>query len=330
MRVRRVCPSAFCIFLPFSLGIGIAGGPACWPCWGRSGCGYQSHPYLSRGRADGQFHPHGRAAERHPVDREHARQGARGGARPHALQPRQGRRRPDPGRPAIPPSRRDDAAALAAGAPGGRPAPTVPRGARRRRPVQLMGPAPGALAALDAHRGARRHAAGRGRPVSRSHDERRRGADRHRRHVRSPGARRAWSSKSCSRSSSSWSRPASTRRSAGLAPDGRPGAGYVFVDWGADFKRQHGEAFPDLETPAVAVGLGALGLSYILSNGGTGYFPKRIVRGLLADRRLHEVAGAPQFGRPAFMVYPASKPRPDWIDTAIVGLRHVASLEAED
>jgi DNA-binding transcriptional LysR family regulator len=117
---------------------------------------------------------------------------------------------------------------------------------------------------------------------------------------------------------------------AGLMPTGQPGAGYVFVDWGADFKRQHGEAFPDLETPPVAVGLGALGLSYILSNGGAGYFPKRIVRGLLAERRLHEVAGAPQFGRPAFMVYPASKPRSDWLETALAGLRHVASLEAED
>ena len=112
--------------------------------------------------------------------------------------------------------------------------------------------------------------------------------------------------------------------------NGQPPASYVFVDWGPDFKREHGEAFPDLETPAVAVGLGALGLSYILSNGGTGYFPKRIVRGLLAEGRLHEVAGAPRFARPAFMVYPASKPRPDWLDTALVGLRHVASLEAED
>jgi DNA-binding transcriptional LysR family regulator len=112
--------------------------------------------------------------------------------------------------------------------------------------------------------------------------------------------------------------------------NGQPPASYVFVDWGPDFKRSHGEAFPDVEAPAVAVGLGSLGLSYILSNGGAGYFPKRIVRGLLAEGRLHEVAGAPRFGRPAFMVYPASKPRPDWLDTALAGLRHVASLEAED
>jgi DNA-binding transcriptional LysR family regulator len=116
----------------------------------------------------------------------------------------------------------------------------------------------------------------------------------------------------------------------GLAQSGQPGAGYVFVDWGADFKRQHSEAFAELDTPPVAVGLGALGLSYILSNGGAGYFPKRIVRGFLAEGRLYEAAGAPQFGRPAFMVYPAAKPRPDWLETALAGLRHVASQESED
>jgi LysR family transcriptional regulator, flagellar master operon regulator len=122
--------------------------------------------------------------------------------------------------------------------------------------------------------------------------------------------------------------PATT--TADLASNGRVGTGYVFVDWGADFKRQHGAAFAELETPPVAVGLGALGLSYILSSGGAGYFPKRIVRGLLGEGRLHEVADAPQFARPAFMVYPAAKPRADWLDTALAGLRHVASLEFED
>src|SRR5690606_53093 len=109
-----------------------------------------------------------------------------------------------------------------------------------------------------------------------------------------------------------------------------PESGYVLVDWGIDFKRQHAEAFPDIETPPVTVGLGALGLRYTLSHRGGGDFPQRIVRGLLAEGRLHAVADAPGFGRPAFMVYPASKPRPEWIETALQGLRHVASLEPED
>jgi DNA-binding transcriptional LysR family regulator len=46
---------------------------------------------------------------------------------------------------------------------------------------------------------------------------------------------------------------------------------YVFVDWGEEFRRRHGEAFPDMDTPAISVGLGSLGLEYILQNGGSGY-----------------------------------------------------------
>ena len=44
---------------------------------------------------------------------------------------------------------------------------------------------------------------------------------------------------------------------------------YVFVDWGDVFRAWHGEAFPDMDTPAVAVGLGALGMRYILENNGS-------------------------------------------------------------
>ncbi|MFT5811244.1 MAG: DNA-binding transcriptional LysR family regulator [Rubritalea sp.] len=40
---------------------------------------------------------------------------------------------------------------------------------------------------------------------------------------------------------------------------------YVFVDWGGLFRARHSEAFPDLETPAISVGLGSLGLEYIIA-----------------------------------------------------------------
>ncbi len=47
-------------------------------------------------------------------------------------------------------------------------------------------------------------------------------------------------------------------------------ADYVFVDWGDDFRAQHGEAFPTMKTPAVSFGLGPLALQYVLENGGSG------------------------------------------------------------
>lgn len=107
------------------------------------------------------------------------------------------------------------------------------------------------------------------------------------------------------------------------------GSDYVFVDWGPEFRSAHGRAFPDMQTPSVAVGIGALGLQHILANGGSGYFPARVVRSSLADGRLHLVAGAPEFHRPAFLVYPVQEEQPEWQRTALQGLRWVASLEAE-
>ncbi len=105
---------------------------------------------------------------------------------------------------------------------------------------------------------------------------------------------------------------------------------YVFVDWGPEFRSAHGQNFPDMKTPSVAVGLGALGLQHILANGGTGYFPMRVVRGPMADGRLFMVENAPEFRRPAYMAYPSTEAQTEWLQAAVQGLRYVASLEAED
>lgn len=105
---------------------------------------------------------------------------------------------------------------------------------------------------------------------------------------------------------------------------------YVLVDWGPEFRAAHSQAFPDLKTPAVSVGLGALGLQHILAYGGTGYFPMRVARSYLASGRLFEVTGAPEFRRPAYLVYAEDETREDWFDTALDGLRYVASLENEE
>jgi len=104
---------------------------------------------------------------------------------------------------------------------------------------------------------------------------------------------------------------------------------YIFVDWGPDFRAQHGEAFPAIGLPAVTVGLGQIGLQYILENGGAGYFPARLVRPLLASKRLSRVQKAPVFRRPAYMVYLADPPDPDLQSLALAGLRSIAAVETE-
>ena len=99
---------------------------------------------------------------------------------------------------------------------------------------------------------------------------------------------------------------------------------YVFVDWGDMFRAQHSEAFPDLETPAVSVGLGALGLQYILKNGGSGYFPLRVVEPLLEEGKLHLVRGAPTASRPAYVVYTANPKDEAVLTEALDILRDIA------
>ena len=102
---------------------------------------------------------------------------------------------------------------------------------------------------------------------------------------------------------------------------------YVFVDWGDVFRVRHSEAFPDMETPAVSVGLGALGLEYILQNGGSGYFPIRVVQPHIEQGKLFRVKNAPSVQRPAYMVYPVSARDPQSLEIALRGLREIVSNE---
>lgn len=100
---------------------------------------------------------------------------------------------------------------------------------------------------------------------------------------------------------------------------------YVFVDWGEHFRVQHGEAFPDMETPAVSVGLGSIGLEYILQNGGSGYFPLRVVQPYIERQSLFYVENAPEMQRPAYMVYPEISRQQEALDIALTGLRKIVS-----
>ncbi len=99
---------------------------------------------------------------------------------------------------------------------------------------------------------------------------------------------------------------------------------YVFVDLGDIFRAQHSEAFPNLETPAVSVGLGALGLQYILQNGGSGYFPRRIIDPLVQDGKVHLVKGAPTMSRPAYVVYTSTPKNESILRVALKTLHKVA------
>ena len=95
---------------------------------------------------------------------------------------------------------------------------------------------------------------------------------------------------------------ASTGPHDGAAPE------YLHVDWGPEFSAQYDASFPDAPGPGLSVTIGWLGLRHMLDQGGSGYFPERMVAGLIRDGRLERVAGAPDFLLPAYAVHP-TEPR---------------------
>lgn len=114
------------------------------------------------------------------------------------------------------------------------------------------------------------------------------------------------------------------------SPAGRPEpeAGYVYIDWGPEFYARHGASFPDFIGPGLSANIGWLGLQHVLENGGSGYFPLRLVRPHLDAGRLNRRLGAPEFSLPAYVVYPADADT-EIFGTALAGMRNLAAAELQ-
>lgn len=99
-------------------------------------------------------------------------------------------------------------------------------------------------------------------------------------------------------------------------PAVQPGAeGYVYVDHGEEFRRQHAAAFAHGRTPAVTIASADWALEYLLGAGGQGYLPLRHCRAALADGRLHRVADAPEFDRRVYLAENTAAVRAwDWYE----------------
>src|SRR3546814_16337831 len=103
-----------------------------------------------------------------------------------------------------------------------------------------------------------------------------------------------------------------------------PGPEYTYIDWGPEFYARHSASFPEFMGPALTANIGWLGLQHILENGGSGYFPVRLVRPYLKDGRLTSLPGLPEFRLPAYVVYPAESD-PDLFDVAPGPIRTLAA-----
>lgn len=112
-------------------------------------------------------------------------------------------------------------------------------------------------------------------------------------------------------------------------PDGSfDPARYVYVDWGPIFAANHRAAFPDHPNPPVAISLGPLALTYVLTVGGAGYFRAGTVAPFLQDGALFRVRGAPEFSHAASVVF-AAEYDGEVLSRAREGLHVVAKRGAE-
>jgi len=113
----------------------------------------------------------------------------------------------------------------------------------------------------------------------------------------------------------------------GTAPERDwPDADYVHIDWGQEFHAQFTTRYPDTPPPALTANIGWLAMQYLLRNGGSAYFPARMVRPLLEQGRLWQVEKSPVFTMPAYVVYPLHN-RAQALETALRGLRKMAAEE---
>lgn len=106
-----------------------------------------------------------------------------------------------------------------------------------------------------------------------------------------------------------------------------PQPGYVYVDWGPEFYARHSVCFPHFGGPSLTANIGWLGLQHVLTNGGSGYFPKRIVLPHLKANRLNVIGSAPEFSMPAYVVYPIECDR-DLFGSALEIMHRIANPKA--
>ncbi len=107
---------------------------------------------------------------------------------------------------------------------------------------------------------------------------------------------------------------------------GWPDEGYIHIDWGPEFHAQFSDHYPDAPPPALVANIGWLGVQQLLTYGGSGYFPLRLLRHYLEAGQLWRVPDAPHFKLPAYMVYPRDSDNAT-LKQALDGLRELALAE---
>jgi DNA-binding transcriptional LysR family regulator len=102
-------------------------------------------------------------------------------------------------------------------------------------------------------------------------------------------------------------------------PEGETGAGYVYVDYGAQFRRDHAVLFARESPSAVTLASARWAIDYLSAFGGSAYLPRRHVRHFASLGKI--VAGAPPLRQTIALVENTSVTRQwPWLDAALEGV----------
>jgi DNA-binding transcriptional LysR family regulator len=78
--------------------------------------------------------------------------------------------------------------------------------------------------------------------------------------------------------------------------------GYVFVDYGDDFRREHAAAYAMADTSRVTFGCAVWAADHLALRDGSAYLPERLAAPLVERGRLHALSLAPVFSRNVYLV----------------------------
>ena len=99
--------------------------------------------------------------------------------------------------------------------------------------------------------------------------------------------------------------------------------GYIYVDWGSNFRAEHSRAFPDTPMHRMTVGLAVVAQSHILEHGGSAYLLLREVQRHLDSGLLHKVRGAPELSLTNYLAYFDSSEANPALQSALQGLHSI-------
>ena len=99
--------------------------------------------------------------------------------------------------------------------------------------------------------------------------------------------------------------------------------GYVFVDWGQQFRTAHSRAYPEVPFHRYEVGLADVALQHILKEGGSGYFAKDDVKEYIDNRDLYPVVNAKPLSLDIFLACNQGRLGEEHLTQAIIGLKEI-------